>query len=84
MLGTAGNVASSLGAGLLLFDRSPALPDARRSHDGLDFVGGLPMTSREERDGSREVPAEEVAWWASDVEVLEMVGPSGEGRREAR
>lgn len=80
----AGSVASSFGAGLLLFDRSPAVPDARRSHDGLDLVGGLPITSRDERDKSREVPVEEVAWWASDVEVLEMVGPSGEGRREAR
>lgn len=49
-----GRAPSSFGAGLLDFERSAAVPLARRSQDGLDLVEGLLGRSVDEGELSKE------------------------------
>jgi hypothetical protein len=58
--GIFGKVASSFGAGLFDFERIAAVPEARLSQEGFDFVGGFGAPSTDDRRDSKDV-------WADDM-----------------
>jgi hypothetical protein len=81
----AGIPTSSIGAGDLDLDLSAAVPEARRSHDGLLFIDGLPIPSMDEGEESKDVVL--AADGKGDIIGLATsayVAPRGDGRNEAR